>query len=132
MKSASLRLMVVAMLIGVAVVGGHLLPGLDATEIDREIRNGLHFIGFALIAAVIFEALSMRPLSAVVTTLLLVASLGGWQNSCRVSMAKDMIWPTCTGMSLVPRLICVRGLCGTGPMQKHARLLPDSQRERYR
>ncbi len=64
------------MLIAVAVVGGHLLPGLDATEIDREIRNGLHLIGFALIAAVIFEALSMRPLSAVVTTLLLVASLG--------------------------------------------------------
>lgn len=76
MKSASLRLIVVAMLIAVAVVGGHLLPGLDATEIDREIRNGLHLIGFALIAAVIFEALSMRPLSAVVTTLLLVASLG--------------------------------------------------------
>ncbi len=76
MKSASLRLIVVAVLIAVAVIGGHLLPGLDATEIDREIRNGLHLIGFALIAAVIFEALSMSPIRAVVTTLLLVASLG--------------------------------------------------------
>lgn len=68
--------MVVATLITLAVVIGHLLPGLDATEIDREIRNSLHIIGFAFIAAAIFEALPMRSTLAAMTTLLLITALG--------------------------------------------------------
>jgi hypothetical protein len=75
-KSKTLRLIVVATLITVAVVIGHLLPGLDATEIDREIRNSLHVIGFAFIAAVIFEALPLSTARAALTTLSIVAVLG--------------------------------------------------------
>jgi hypothetical protein len=66
----------VAILLMVAVVIGHLLPGLDTAEIHREIRNALHVIGFALIAAVVFESLSMRAKNAALVTLLIVAALG--------------------------------------------------------
>ena len=76
MKSKTLRLIFVATLVTVAVVIGHLLPGLDATEIDREIRNSLHVIGFAFIAAVIFEALPLSTARAALTTLSIVAVLG--------------------------------------------------------
>ena len=69
-------MLVVATLITLAVVIGHLLPGLDATEIDREIRNSLHVIGFAFIAAAIFEALPMRTTASALTTLLLITALG--------------------------------------------------------
>jgi len=75
-KPKTFRLIVVATLITVAVVIGHLLPGLDATEIDREIRNSLHVIGFAFIAAVIFEALPLSTARAALTTLSIVAVLG--------------------------------------------------------
>ena len=76
MKSRSLRIVVLIVLLAAAVIIGHLLPGLDATEIDREIRDALHVIGFALIAAVIFEALPMRATKAALTTLVLVTALG--------------------------------------------------------
>jgi VanZ family protein len=67
---------VVAALVTAAVVIGHLLPGLDATEIDHEIRNALHVIGFALVAAVIFESLRTTAVKAALITLVLVAILG--------------------------------------------------------
>lgn len=76
MRPRSLPIVVLIVLLVAAVIFGHLLPGLDATEIDREIRNALHVIGFALVAAVIFEALPMRVTTAALTTLVLVAALG--------------------------------------------------------
>jgi len=65
-----------AVLVTAVVVVGHLLPGLDTAEIHAEIRNALHFIGFALVAAVVFESLSMRATRAALVTLLIVAALG--------------------------------------------------------
>jgi VanZ family protein len=76
LKSQRLRIVAVAILLTVAVVIGHLLPGLDTAEIHREVRNALHVIGFALIAAVVFESLSMRAKNAALVTLLIVAALG--------------------------------------------------------
>ncbi len=76
MKYRSLRLVVLIVLLAAAVIIGHLLPGLNTTEIDREIRDALHVIGFALIAAVIFEVLPMRATKAALTTLVLVTALG--------------------------------------------------------
>ena len=77
LKFQLIRLIAVSLLVTAAVVVAHLLPGLDSTEVEREIRNGLHLIGFALIAAIIFEALPMRTARTAGTTLLLVAVLGG-------------------------------------------------------
>ena len=68
----------VAILVTVAVVIGHLLPGLDATEIDHEIRNALHVIGFALIAAVIFESLRMPAAYEYLT--MRAAIVGGYDS----------------------------------------------------
>ncbi len=76
MKSQALRMIIVATLVAAAVVAGHLLPGLDQTGISAEIRNALHIVGFALIAAAIFETLPMRTTKAALTTLALVAVLG--------------------------------------------------------
>jgi len=53
-----------------------MLPGLDTTELHAEIRNGLHVIAFALVAAVIYELLPMRATFAALTTLALVTTLG--------------------------------------------------------
>jgi hypothetical protein len=69
-------MIIVATLVAAAVVAGHLLPGLDQTGISAEIRNALHIVGFALIAAAIFETLPMRTTKAALTTLALVAVLG--------------------------------------------------------
>lgn len=76
MKNEYCKTGVFVILLSAFVIAGHLLPGLAGTEIEREIRNSLHFLGFALIAAVIFERLSMRTLAAALSTLLLVALLG--------------------------------------------------------
>jgi len=38
-----------------AVAAGHLLPGIDGSELERNIRNSLHVIGFAGTAWIIFE-----------------------------------------------------------------------------
>ncbi len=76
MRSQKLRVLVVTLLVSVAVVVGHLLPGLDNSAIDGEIRNALHVIGFALIAAAIFETLPMRTTKAALVTLVIVAALG--------------------------------------------------------
>jgi len=76
LKSQLLRIVVLIVLLAVAVIIGHLLPGFDATDIDREIRDALHVIGFALVAAVIFEALPMRTTKAALTTLVFITALG--------------------------------------------------------
>jgi len=71
-------LVVVALLLVVAIVlAGHLLPGLTNSEIHRQIRNSFHVIGFAAVAAVIFEILPIRKMMAVAVTLLLVIIIGG-------------------------------------------------------
>ena len=76
MKFQALRMIIVATLVTAVVVVGHLLPGLDQTGISAEIRNALHIVGFALIAAAIFETLPMHSTKAALTTLALVAVLG--------------------------------------------------------
>jgi len=75
-KSQLLQMLVVFLLVTVAVVVGHLLPGLNANQIDSEIRNALHIIGFAFVAAVIFETLPMRTAKAAIATVLIVVMLG--------------------------------------------------------
>ncbi|RLA27591.1 MAG: hypothetical protein DRR11_08130 [Gammaproteobacteria bacterium] len=69
-------MIIVVTLVTAAVIAGHLLPGLDQTGISAEIRNALHIVGFALIAAAIFESLPMHSTKAALTTLALVAVLG--------------------------------------------------------
>lgn len=42
-------------LLGIAVAAGHLVPGIDGSLIEQNIRDSLHVIGFAAVAWIIFE-----------------------------------------------------------------------------
>jgi VanZ family protein len=64
-----------ALLIGF-VAAGHLLPGLDSSHVEASLRNSLHFLGFAVVAAVLFEVIPGRSLRKSITTLVVVVALG--------------------------------------------------------
>ena len=49
------HLMIALILLATAVAAGHLLPGLDGSFVDVDIRNSLHIVGFAAVAAIVFE-----------------------------------------------------------------------------
>jgi hypothetical protein len=89
LKSSPLRKVVIIVPLAAAVIAGHLLPGLDATGLDIEIRNALHVIAFAIIAAVIFEVLPMRPATAVLSTLAFVAVLGALAELAQTQVGKS-------------------------------------------
>jgi len=69
-------MLAVFVLVTAVVLIGHLIPGLDATGVDHEIRNALHVIGFAVVTAVIFEALPVSVFKATILTFLFVVVLG--------------------------------------------------------
>ena len=47
--------------IGAATIAIHLLPGLDSSRLENGIRNSLHFILFAIVAAAIYSTVPSRP-----------------------------------------------------------------------
>ena len=61
-----------------AVIGGHLLPGLDASRVEDGMRNGLHVVVFAGLAAVIFFLVARLRgyLVALVISILVSAVIG--------------------------------------------------------
>ena len=66
------------LLLSAAVVAGHLLPGLDNSEIENGIRNALHIVVFAIFGVTIFESLNrMGKTTAIITTLVIIALVGG-------------------------------------------------------
>ena len=80
---------VVVLLVVAGVVVSHLLPGLDTSEIDRQTRNALHVLGFAVVTASLFEVLPTSTIKAAVTTLLLVTMLGGLSEFAQNLAGKD-------------------------------------------
>lgn len=90
LKSPSLLKVVIIVPLAAAVIGGHMLPGLDTTELHAEIRNALHVIAFALVAAVIFEVLPMRATLAAITTLALVTALGALAELAQTQVGKPI------------------------------------------
>ncbi len=64
------HLLVVLVLLAAVVAVAHLLPGLDDSFVDVDIRNSLHIVGFAGVAAIVFElvplSLAWKSLSALV------------------------------------------------------------------
>lgn len=49
------QLLIALVLIAIVASAGHLIPGLDRSFIETDIRNSLHIIGFAAVAAIVFE-----------------------------------------------------------------------------
>lgn len=71
-----LQLVILLTAIALIVVLLHLMPGLDGSLLDQKIRNALHIVGFAMVAAVVFEVVPARKWKKFVTTLLFTASIG--------------------------------------------------------
>lgn len=77
------------LLLSAAVIASHALPGLDNSEIETGIRNGLHVLVFATFSAIVFESLngpSMR--TAIVATIIIVTIVGGLGELFQYSAGK--------------------------------------------
>ncbi len=67
------------LVISVAVIAGHLLPGLDDSLAEDGIRNGLHLLVFAAFSAILFGYLTssgFAEVTVVVSTIVAVATIG--------------------------------------------------------
>ena len=60
-RSRTFSLVLILALIGAATVAIHLLPGLDSSRLENGIRNSLHFILFATVAAVFYAMVPFAP-----------------------------------------------------------------------
>jgi len=69
------HLLIVLSLLAAVVVAGHLVPGLSGSFVDVDIRNSLHIVGFAGVAAIVFElvpqSLTWKSVSALVFVIVL-------------------------------------------------------------
>lgn len=81
MNSHSLRNLAVVLVLSAAVAAGHLIPGLDASEIEIGIRNALHVLVFAVFAAIVFKSIQhLCKRRAIAVTVLTVATVGGFSE----------------------------------------------------
>lgn len=62
--------------LAMAVVAAHLAPGLDGSFVAAGLRDGLHVLGFAVVAVLIFQMLPMSVLQRAVAAFLIVVLLG--------------------------------------------------------
>ena len=80
MPAINVRPVAEFLLISVAVIAGHLLPGLDNSLVEDGVRNGLHLLVFAAFATILFRYLASSGLAKaprVFLTIFVVAIIGG-------------------------------------------------------
>lgn len=78
MLASHFRNSAILALVAVAIVAGHLLPGLDTSEIQNGIRNSLHIIVFAGFAGIVFNHLQkLRLWLAISVTTIAVCVVAG-------------------------------------------------------
>jgi len=82
LSSTKYRTLAAVLLISIAVIGGHLMPGLDNSRVEDGIRNGMHVVVFAAFAGIIFQFLKRSGIAiAAVTTILAAALVGALAES---------------------------------------------------
>lgn len=80
MTSTNFRALAGIVVVSIAVIGGHLLPGLDNSRVEDGVRNGLHVLVFAALAVFLFEKLKSAEVSTIIAaaiTIAAVAAIGG-------------------------------------------------------
>lgn len=80
MSSIKFRTVAAILLVSAAVIGGHLLPGLDNSRVEDGVRNGLHVVVFAAFAVIVFEYLKSSGIAIVIAvpvTIVAVGLIGG-------------------------------------------------------
>jgi len=77
-RSRTFNVVLILSLIVAATIAVHLLPGLDSSRLENGIRNSLHFILFAIVAALVYQVAPSGPtgrfliaLAVVITTAIL-------------------------------------------------------------
>ena len=76
MTSRPLFLLLFVAILAGGVAAAHLIPGIDGSEIERNIRDSLHVIGFAGVAWILFEMLPAGRLGKAVGALFGAIALG--------------------------------------------------------
>ena len=90
MASNNVHTILGILLLSAAVVAGHLVPGLDNSEVENGIRNALHILIFAIFAAIIFESLKHLSIpTAIIATIVVIAIVGGISEFLQYSADKQ-------------------------------------------
>ena len=76
MVKSGWHLLIALILLATAVAAGHQLPGLAGSFVDVDIRNSLHIVGFAAVAAIVFELVPTSVLWKSANALVFTLSLG--------------------------------------------------------
>ena len=70
------RVFIVLLLLTAAVAAIHLMPGLDGSRVESEIRNALHVVGFAGVAAVVYEIIPFGRFAKITIAFLVAVAAG--------------------------------------------------------
>ncbi|MGI9202189.1 MAG: VanZ family protein [Woeseiaceae bacterium] len=74
--SRTFNVVLILVCIVAATIAIHLLPGLDSSRLENGIRNSLHFILFAIVAAAAYALVSLGPTSKFVIALAIATTIG--------------------------------------------------------
>lgn len=67
MFNKGLQLSLAIVLLTAVVVVAHIIPGLNNSFVDANLRDGLHILGFACVAAIVFELTDAGPFGKALT-----------------------------------------------------------------
>ena len=117
-----LRTLVVLTLLAAVVITVHLLPGMDNSSLQQDVRNALHVVGFAIVAAVICQLLcadlsryvAASPIDAAVIAFVLTAAIAGLAELSQVMAGKTLILRIWPGILAALFFIWLADHCGSG------------------
>lgn len=75
-RSRTSNVVPILLFIVAATIAIHLLPGLDSSRLEIGIRNSLHFILFAIVAAVAYAMVSVGPTGKFLIALAIATTIG--------------------------------------------------------
>ena len=75
-RSRTCSVVLILVCIVAATIAIHLLPGLDSSRLENGIRNSLHFILFAIVAAATYAMVSAGPSAKFLVALAIAAMIG--------------------------------------------------------
>lgn len=75
-RSRTFNVVLILSFIVAATIAIHLLPGLDSSRLENGIRNSLHFILFATVAALAYQMVPSGPIGKFLIALIIVITTG--------------------------------------------------------
>ncbi len=75
-RSRTFNVVLILVFVVAATIAIHLLPGLDSSRLENGIRNSLHFILFAIVAAVAYAMVSSGPTGKFLIALAIAITIG--------------------------------------------------------